>query len=223
MHILYACRHVCAQAWYLISLVPYILINIIRFIFSQNPRFYASSRLKSGLLIFNAACLGVISILLLGFGIFCLADSKDAQDLVKHQLHTIVDRFVNVCPRCCLKESKTVTPQNCPNGTRIANSTTPRCCKKDVLTDREFVTCCEAEAGLLVWNNLSVLGITCMIAYMAVLLNLAGSYVLFRRIKKDMLEDMKEGEMDTLEDGVPCEDAASRAKKYRVDEPDDGL
>jgi hypothetical protein len=214
----------------LISLVPYVLITIIRFIFSQNPRFYASSRLKSGLLIFNAACLGVISILLLGFGIFCLADSKDAQDLVKNQLHTIVDRFVNVCPRCCLKESKTVTPQNCPNGTRIQNSTTPRCCKKDVLTDRDFVTCCEAEAGLLVWNNLSVLGITCMIAYMAVLLNLAGSYVLFRRIKKDMLEDMKEGEMETLEDGVPHEedgvpreDAASRAKKYRVDEPDDGL
>jgi hypothetical protein len=35
--------------------------------------FFAASRLKAGLLIFNTACLGVLSILLLGFAIFCLA------------------------------------------------------------------------------------------------------------------------------------------------------
>ena len=133
--------------------------------------FYAASKLKSGVLFCNGCCLAVIAVLMLGFGIFCLADrcvldphvssvecatpctpvsrserergrgcvcvcvrvcvccgvrrvadgwrgacecSKDAQKLVKQELPLIVERFVNVCPHCCLNASKTVTEDNCP-------------------------------------------------------------------------------------------------------------
>lgn len=36
--------------------------------------FYAASKLKPGVLFCNGCCLAVIAILMLGFGIFCLAD-----------------------------------------------------------------------------------------------------------------------------------------------------
>jgi hypothetical protein len=179
--------------------------------------FYAASKLKSGVLFCNGCCLAVVAVLMLGFGIFCLADrcvllpsrvlpahlvpigaccspsgldsvclaspstpvsrrvrereraseretdrerererrrerekererdrqadrqtdrqreresrgvrrvaegrrgacacSKDAQELVKQELPLIVERFVNVCPHCCLNASKTVTEETCP-------------------------------------------------------------------------------------------------------------
>merc|ERR1719163_955240 len=81
--------------------------------------FYAASKLKPGVLFCNGCCLAVIAILMLGFGIFCLADSKDAAELVKQELPLIVERFVNVCPHCCLNTSKTATEENCPGGSRV--------------------------------------------------------------------------------------------------------
>jgi len=185
--------------------------------------FYAASKLKGGLLFCNGCWLAVIAVLLLGFGIFCLADSKDAAELVKQELPLIVERFVNVCPHCCLNVSKTANDAKCPGGSRVANTTLPRCCPNDVLSADGFATCCEHEAGMLVWNNLSLLGITCTVAFVAILLNLAGSFVLYRRIKKDLNDDLEHGELDGLEDGQPSERMASRAQKYRTQEPDDGL
>jgi hypothetical protein len=211
--------------------------------------FFAASRLKAGLLIFNTACLGVLSILLLGFAIFCLADAKDAGELVRQQLPGIVDRFVNVCPGpytcflntkvvpptthcpCCRRESQkwviadnTTREQLCPGGAKIANSTkSPRCCPQDVMSTTVFVDCCDEEAALLVWNNLSLLGVTCCAALVAILLNMGSSFILYRRIKKDLQDDLDHGELDGLEDGIPREHAASRAQKYRTQEPDDGL
>jgi hypothetical protein len=35
--------------------------------------------------------------------------------------------------------------------------------------------------------------------------------------------DINTGELDGLEDGIPREGMASRAQKYRTQEPDDGL
>jgi len=215
--------------------------------------FYASSRLKAGLLIFNTGCLGVLSILLLGFAIFCLADAKDAGELVKQQLPGIVERFVNVCPGpytpfldnstkndkgepvwrrpCCLRESKkwriadNATRQElCPGGDKIPASTeSPRCCPNDVMANNVFADCCDEEAALLVWNNLSLLGVSCTVAFIAIILNMGSSYILYRRIKKDLQDDLDHGELDGLEDGVPREHTASRAQKYRTQEPDDGL
>ena len=49
-------------------------------------RFYASSRLKAGLLLFNTCSLAVVALLLFGFAIFCLSDSKDAGELVAKTL-----------------------------------------------------------------------------------------------------------------------------------------
>jgi len=195
----------------------------ILLVFFAITGFYAASRLKAGLLFFNSACLLVLSVILLGFAIFCLADSKDAAELVKQQLPSITHRFVNVCPHCCLDASKTANEINCPNDARIGNATLPRCCLDDVLSKTEFKNCCELQAGMLVWNNLSVLGVTCTVAFMAIVLNLLGSFVLYKRIKRDELADLQDGELDGLEDGVTREGAASRAQKYRTQEPDDGL
>lgn len=191
--------------------------------------FYASSRLKAGLLLFNTCSLAVVALLLFGFAIFCLSDSKDAGELVKKELPTIVERFVDVCPHCCHKVSSDAGDKTCSKaGFKInANSTT--CCENDVIDisvedgQKKFSECCEHEAGLFVWHNLSLLGVTCTVAFLAILLNLAGSYVLYRRIKKDDEVDLDRGELDGLEDGIPREGMASRAQKYRTQEPDDGL
>eukprot|EP00277_Geminigera_cryophila_P005762 CAMPEP_0179421134 /NCGR_PEP_ID=MMETSP0799-20121207/9585_1 /TAXON_ID=46947 /ORGANISM="Geminigera cryophila, Strain CCMP2564" /LENGTH=432 /DNA_ID=CAMNT_0021194883 /DNA_START=39 /DNA_END=1337 /DNA_ORIENTATION=+ len=195
----------------------------ILLVFFAITGFYAASRLKAGILLFNSACLSVLSIILLGFAIFCLADGKDAAELVKQQLPSITQRFVNVCPNCCLKASKTANEENCPSGSRIANTTLPRCCPEEELSNVKFKNCCELQAGMLVWNNLSVLGVTCTVAFLAIVLNLAGSFVLHKRIKKDLQADLEDGELDGLENGTPREGAASRAQKYRTEEPDDGL
>ena len=50
-----------------------------------------------------------------------------------------------------------------------------------------------------------------------------GSFILYRRIKRDDAQDLDRGELDGLEDGVPRTNMATRAQKYRTQEPDDGL
>jgi hypothetical protein len=50
--------------------------------------FFAASRLKAGLLVFNAACLGVLFILLLGFAIFCLAGRNSEKSVCLHTKFT---------------------------------------------------------------------------------------------------------------------------------------
>ena len=44
--------------------------------------FYAAARLNQVLLLINAMCVAFFSILLFGFGIFCLVDAKDAKVLI---------------------------------------------------------------------------------------------------------------------------------------------
>ena len=44
-----------------------------------------------------------------------------------------------------------------------------------------------------------------------------------KRIKRDDAQDLDRGELDGLEDGVPRTNMATRAQKYRTQEPDDGL
>ena len=50
-----------------------------------------------------------------------------------------------------------------------------------------------------------------------------GSFILYRRTKRDDAQDLDRGELDGLEDGVPRTNMATRAQKYRTQEPDDGL
>jgi hypothetical protein len=66
-----------------------------------------------------------------------------------------------------------------------------------------FVDCCDEEAALLVWNNLSLLGVTCCAALVAILLNMGSSFILYRRIKKDLQDDLDHGFFPALPPSPP--------------------
>ena len=65
--------------------------------------FYASSKEKAGLLLCNSGALAFISVLLLGFAIFCLVDSKDAAALVRQELCVLCVCCVCVCVCLCMR------------------------------------------------------------------------------------------------------------------------
>jgi len=196
---------------------------------------YAAFRLKSSLLLLNGICLSAISIIFFSFGIFCLVDAKDAASLLSSQLYAIKSRFVDVCPGCCtaVDSPKSVycsqppsysTPlYNFTNGTTASWDVkgTVYCCYQ--LGAVDFQDCCQKKAGLLVWNNLSLLGVTCTISFIAILMNLIGSFYLYRKIRRELAEEVMKGELDGLEGGDFTDENVSRSHKYRAQEPDDDL
>eukprot|EP00286_Rhodomonas_abbreviata_P019393 CAMPEP_0181299216 /NCGR_PEP_ID=MMETSP1101-20121128/6221_1 /TAXON_ID=46948 /ORGANISM="Rhodomonas abbreviata, Strain Caron Lab Isolate" /LENGTH=379 /DNA_ID=CAMNT_0023404337 /DNA_START=90 /DNA_END=1229 /DNA_ORIENTATION=+ len=174
-------------------------LGIITMLFAMLG-FYAAFRNKGGLLLFNAASLSVMAVLLLGFAIFCISDAEDASNLLREQWEVVKVRYVDVCPECELP------PANASQ------------------TDHdEFRECCADKAALLVWHNLSVLGCSCTVTLLCVFGNAVGSWYLWRKLRQQLLDEMAQGEVDGLQDGVTRQSAMERADKYRAEELQDDL
>lgn len=156
--------------------------------------FYAAARLNQVLLLINAMCVAFFSILLFGFGIFCLVDAKDAKVLIDGEWQTVQARFVSICPEC---EGKGV---------------------------KGFDQCCQDIAGAHVFLNLSILGISCIVTLALLLCNLAGSYYLWRQLRQNISEEVECGTVSGLQDdGVHEGPAMDRARQYRMNDPSDDL
>mmetsp|Transcript_32216 Transcript_32216/g.75047 ORF Transcript_32216/g.75047 Transcript_32216/m.75047 type:complete len:404 (-) Transcript_32216:91-1302(-) len=159
--------------------------------------FYAAARLNQVLLLVNAACVGIFAVLLLGFGIFCLADAKAAASIVTENWEQIKVRFIDLCPAC----------------------------DKEELGEKGFETCCTDNASAHVFLNLSVLGIACITTLTLLVCNLAGSYYLWRQLRQNISEEIEKGTVSGLQGGDDNFEgpAANRARQYRMNDPSDDL
>mmetsp|Transcript_13426 Transcript_13426/g.26505 ORF Transcript_13426/g.26505 Transcript_13426/m.26505 type:complete len:409 (+) Transcript_13426:199-1425(+) len=147
-------------------------------------------------LLVHAAVLGLLGIILLGFAIFAMADGKGATAMMRAEWVNIHQNYVDVCPHC----------------TEI---------NPDPLSDA-FADCCALRAGLIVWDNMTILGVSGAVLVISLCLNWFGSLYLWRKIRLEQRQDMEMGVVDTLQGG-PSDGGRNRAKHYSIADPSDDL
>jgi len=162
--------------------------------------FVGAFRLNPRVLLVHVWTTGVLVVLLFSFGVFCVADANDASNAIKGALPQIKNSIVDVCPQCS------------------GNLT--------VVTDpllQNFTDCCYKQAKLTVWNNLTVLGVSCIVTLLCVFINMVGSFYLRRRVLRERAEAVASGEVDPVT-GQPTAKSrqAARMDAYHAGE-DPGL
>mmetsp|Transcript_26380 Transcript_26380/g.61140 ORF Transcript_26380/g.61140 Transcript_26380/m.61140 type:complete len:408 (-) Transcript_26380:322-1545(-) len=145
-------------------------------------------------LLVHSAILGLLGIILLGFVCFALADGDSAAAMMRAEWVNINQNYVEICEHCDEK---------------FGNSTN---------TD-EYADCCALRAGLIVWDNMTLLGVSGAVLLIALSLNWFGSLYLWRKIRLQQREDMEMGVVDTLQGG----ERSGRAKNYSIADPSDDL
>lgn len=169
--------------------------------------FVAAFRLSPPLFLMHAVLMSVVVVVLFSLGVFCLADANDAAAIVQNALPSIKNSIIDVCPNCHLNATQAVVSEN------------------DL---HAFKTCCYKQAGMAVWNNLTVLGVSSIVTVLAMLVNTGGSVYLRRRVMRERAEAVERGEVDGVT-GQPVgpemkSRQAARADAYHGgDDPDDNL
>jgi len=167
-------------------------------VLSSMVGFVAVWREQSMLLLIHASVLTLMGIFMLGFASYCLADSKGADALLRAEWVNIHMNYVPLCPHC-----------NVTNTTDIGEFVDPA-------TDEVFVDCCAQRAGLIVWNNMTMLGVSGSVLLIAMALNWFGSLYLWRKLSIQRRDEMDGAEMDGLGGG-----GRKRASQNVADPSDD--
>mmetsp|Transcript_36975 Transcript_36975/g.92875 ORF Transcript_36975/g.92875 Transcript_36975/m.92875 type:complete len:150 (+) Transcript_36975:1686-2135(+) len=145
-------------------------------------------------LLFHAGVLGLLGIILLGFVCFALADGDDAAAMMRAEWINIDQNYIEFCEHCTQEFSNTTTPD-------------------------AYADCCALRAGLIVWDNMTILGVSGAVLLISLFLNWFGSLYLWRKLRLEQREDTEMGVVDSLQGG----ERTSRAKNYSIADPSDDL
>jgi len=142
-----------------------------------------------GVLAVNGSIQGLLGLIVLIFGALCLSDAKNSGQMLQPVWGLVKERFVDVCPECDLMGA----PES-PAGETASNGTTT------VVVDgeRDAAACCADRAALLVWNNLTVLGVALSTILICILVNALSSLYLYRILRRDRMSPLDDEEMEGL-------------------------
>ena len=158
-------------------------------------------------LLVHAGILGLLGIILLGFVCFALADGDNSAALMRAEWVNIHLNYIHVCEHCDEKFGNTTALNS---STALADLY--------AISD-EYADCCALRAGLIVWDNMTILGVSGAVLLIALTLNWFGSLYLWRKIRIEQKQDMEMGVVDSLQGGGP----SGRAKNYTIADPSDDL
>jgi len=139
------------------------------------------------LLATNGVLLGLLAVLMLGFGAYALANADDARALVEQQWEFVRTKIYDLCPEC------EVPP---------------------AVTEQESQQCCTQRAGLVVWDNMSSLGLGACILLISMCVNVFFSFYLWREVRVKRRQSNYRSERKRLK-------PTKRGRRRRRDEEED--
>lgn len=157
------------------------------------------------------SCLGIT---VLVFGAVCLADAKHSGKLMGPTWEVVKQRFVNVCPECDLLNTNSFGVTKDTNasgvtaytnttaatvGTGSANSSASSASSPSVDIAQDAMMCCGQRASLVVWNNLTLLGVALSTTLISIVVNALSSIYLYRTLRRDRMSPLDEEEMEGLQ------------------------
>mmetsp|Transcript_57590 Transcript_57590/g.141208 ORF Transcript_57590/g.141208 Transcript_57590/m.141208 type:complete len:438 (+) Transcript_57590:149-1462(+) len=159
--------------------------------------FLGSYFMSACLLSVNGVLLLIISILMTGFGIYAVANAPQAQELVASQWEFVREKFVDLCPTC---PAVPVPPAS-----------------QDAARD-----CCTKQVGLIVWGNMTTIGLSACVALIVMYINVFFSFFLLRQLRKKRRERMYKAERRSLKKRRSGGSSSSERRRRRRTEESDG-
>ena len=156
----------------------------------------------------NGCMQGLLGVVVLVLGAICLADARNSGHVLgKGTWGLIRSRFVDLCPMCGLDASPvSQTKSSDSDQTTTAVQSTP---------NPDDAECCQREASLVVWNNLTILGVALSTTLVSILVNAFSSLYLCRMLRRDRMLANSDEEMAGLRGG------RARGRRFRRYEDDD--
>ena len=139
-------------------------------------------------------CLGIT---VLVFGAVCLADAKNSGKLMGPTWEVVKQRFVNVCPECDLLNTSNTNSLGFTGNTNTSGVTGNTNTSVDIAQDP--MMCCGQRASLVVWNNLTLLGVALSTTLISIVVNALSSIYLYRTLRRDRMSPLDEEEMEGLQ------------------------
>jgi hypothetical protein len=164
-----------------------------------------------GMLGVNGCVQSCLGITVLVFGAVCLADAKHSGKLMGPTWEVVKQRFVNVCPECDLLNTSSLgaTGNTNTSGVTAYTNTTAAtvgtgsanysASSPSVDIAQDPMMCCGQRASLVVWNNLTLLGVALSTTLISIVVNALSSIYLYRTLRRDRMSPLDEEEMEGLQ------------------------